>query len=205
MPLIQSATDEARARNIRTLMREGRPKAQALAIAYSVQRKAEKSKKTPALTTRGPRDNIAHMARKKSRRSSHSKAIVRHSAPSRGRALARRAVGAVSAEKHRTGALLVAAGLGFAKKQGYTVPHLEVAGEAGTIALAAYAAKKFGLMRSPWLDHLITGAGVIAVYDAISTGNIPLLSETTKAKKTKTEGRDFHTTGEEIDGGYDVR
>jgi len=122
--------------------------------------------------------------------------MVHGHAKSRARSAVRHVGATLGAEKHRTGALMVAAGLGFAKKQGYEIPHVETVGEAGTIALAAFAAKKFGVIRSPWLDHLITGAGVIAIYEAVSTGNIPLLSSST-AKKAKTEGDD-------VDGAYHV-
>jgi len=107
----------------------------------------------------------------------------------------------MSEEKHRTGALIVAAGLGFAKKQGYTIPHVETVGEAGSIALGAYALRKFAGMKSPWLDHAITAAGVIAIYEATSTGDIPLLSSGDNKKKdkaAKTDGDDG------LDGGYHV-
>ena len=39
MPLIQSSSQKALAENIKTEMKAGKPKAQAVAIAYSVQRK----------------------------------------------------------------------------------------------------------------------------------------------------------------------
>lgn len=95
------------------------------------------------LTVRRKRGNLRHMAkRRRGRRSSHS--IVRHSAPKSRARHALRAVGGIAAaEKHRTGAFIVAAGLGLAKKQGYTIPHLETVGEAGSLALSAYAARKF--------------------------------------------------------------
>jgi hypothetical protein len=129
--------------------------------------------------------------RRRGRRS--SKSIVRHSAPkSRARHLARAVGGIAAAEKHRTGAFIVAAGLGLAKKQGYTIPHLETVGEAGSLALGAYAARKLLKINSPWLDHAITAAGVIAIFDAVSTGSIPILSS---KKKDKTQGDD-------IDGAY---
>jgi len=42
MPLDKSITDEARSKNIAELIHSGRPAKQAEAIAYSVQREAEK-------------------------------------------------------------------------------------------------------------------------------------------------------------------
>ncbi len=97
----------------------------------------------------------------------------------------------VGQEKHRTGAFIVAAGLGLAKAKGYEIPHVATIGEAGTIAVAAWAARKFAGVRSPWVDHIATGAGVIAIYEAVASGNIPLLG------KKKTEGDD-------IDGAYET-
>lgn len=41
MPLIKSKSKEAFNKNVKTEMRAGKPKGQALAIAYSVQRKAK--------------------------------------------------------------------------------------------------------------------------------------------------------------------
>jgi hypothetical protein len=43
--LQRSASNAARSRNIATEMRSGRPRAQAIAIGYSVQREEEKKKK----------------------------------------------------------------------------------------------------------------------------------------------------------------
>lgn len=45
MPLVKSASKEAFEKNLRTEIKSGRPQKQALAIAYSTQRKASK---TPA-------------------------------------------------------------------------------------------------------------------------------------------------------------
>jgi hypothetical protein len=102
-----------------------------------------------------------------------------------------------SEQKHLTGALMGAAALGFAKKQGYNIPHVEVVGEAGTLALAGWALDKFGVYRARWLRHAVTAFASIALYEAVSTGNIPLLSE--KKKKDKAEGDD------DVDGAYDIR
>lgn len=44
MPLIKSKSKEAFKKNVKAEMRAGKPKKQALAIAYSVQRKAGKKK-----------------------------------------------------------------------------------------------------------------------------------------------------------------
>lgn len=42
MPLIKKATKAARAQNIKILVKEGRPPAQAVAISYSMQREAKR-------------------------------------------------------------------------------------------------------------------------------------------------------------------
>lgn len=44
MPLIKSKSKEAFKKNVQTEMRAGKPRKQALAIAYSVKRKAGKKK-----------------------------------------------------------------------------------------------------------------------------------------------------------------
>lgn len=44
MPLIKSKSKEAFKKNVKAEMKAGKPKKQALAIAYSVQRKAGKKK-----------------------------------------------------------------------------------------------------------------------------------------------------------------
>lgn len=45
MPLVKSASKKAMSRNIKTEMAAGKPQKQAVAIAYSVQRRAKKGKK----------------------------------------------------------------------------------------------------------------------------------------------------------------
>ena len=46
MPLKKSATPKAFESNLKAELKAGKPKAQAVAIAYSVKREAEKSKKS---------------------------------------------------------------------------------------------------------------------------------------------------------------
>lgn len=46
MPLIESGSDEARSENIREMMHSGHPQDQAIAAAYSMQRKHKKRKKS---------------------------------------------------------------------------------------------------------------------------------------------------------------
>lgn len=46
MPLIKSKSKDAFKKNVKAEMRAGKPKKQALAIAYSVQRKAGKKKRS---------------------------------------------------------------------------------------------------------------------------------------------------------------
>ena len=45
MPLIKSSSKEAFRKNVKAEMKAGKPKKQAIAIAYSVQRKAKRGKK----------------------------------------------------------------------------------------------------------------------------------------------------------------
>jgi len=45
MPLIKSSSNEARSENIREMMHSGHPQDQAIAAAYSQQRKSSKGKK----------------------------------------------------------------------------------------------------------------------------------------------------------------
>ena len=54
MPLMHSGSDEARSANIAELIRSGRPKDQAAAIAYDVQRKAGHGKKKETKHKEGP-------------------------------------------------------------------------------------------------------------------------------------------------------
>lgn len=92
-----------------------------------------------------------------------------------------------------TGAVIGAAALGFAKKQGYEIPHIKTVGEAGSLALAGYALEKFGIYKARWLRHAVTGFACIAAYEMASTGDIPILSPKQK------------TSGDEMDGAYDAR
>ena len=99
---------------------------------------------------------------------------------------AARVVGGIAQEnKHMTGAIIGAAGLGFAKKQGYEIPHIQTVGEAGSLALAGYLLEKFGIYKARWLRHATTGFACIAAYEMASTGNIPLLHS-----QQKTSGMD---------------
>lgn len=45
MPLIKSSSKEAFRKNVKAEMKAGKPKKQAIAIAYSVQRKSKRGKK----------------------------------------------------------------------------------------------------------------------------------------------------------------
>lgn len=51
MPLYQSSSNKARSANVATEVRSGRPVKQAVAIAYSVQRKNRKGRMGDALKT----------------------------------------------------------------------------------------------------------------------------------------------------------
>lgn len=175
----------------------------------AAKRAGKKASRGSSLTPRVKRDTVRGMA-KRGRKRSRSKAlaVAGHRGARRARHAARAVAHTAGQEKHRTGAFIVAAGLGIAKKQGFTIPHVETVGEAGSLALGAWAARKFAGIRSPWLDHLITAAGVIAIYDAASTGNIPLLSAAAGGGGGKKKEGAATTSGDEedeLDGVYPGR
>lgn len=152
--------------------------------------KKKKRSHGSSLTPQVNRDTVRGTMAKRSRKR-RSSAIVRHSSsPSRARKAARVVGGIAQENKHMTGALIGAAALGFAKKQGYEIPHIGTLGEAATLALAGYALDKFGIVKNRMLRHATTGFACIAVYEMASTGEIPGLG----AKKAKVTG----------DHGYDV-
>ena len=54
MPLIKSSSKKAMSKNISTEIKSGKPQDQAVAIAYSVKREAERSNRGTAKHHRGP-------------------------------------------------------------------------------------------------------------------------------------------------------
>ena len=66
MPLIKSKSKRAFGENIATEMRAGRPQKQAVAIAYSVKREAEKKERKSAVKGR-PTNRSMRMPKRKSK------------------------------------------------------------------------------------------------------------------------------------------
>jgi hypothetical protein len=66
MPLKKSASRKAFSSNVKTEMQAGRPQKQALAIAYSVKREAEKSGGRAAVNGR-PANKTTKMTKRKTR------------------------------------------------------------------------------------------------------------------------------------------
>ena len=191
------ALDEAPARVYgRPMARKKKKKlfgAAAAAVARSKSKRKRKRKTT--LTARPRRESVKPMAKR--RRHRRSSSLARHhvgGSPSRARKAGRVIGGIASENKHMMGAVLGAAALGFAKKQGYTIPHIGTIGEAGTLALAGYLLDKFKIVQNRMLRHATTGFAAVAVYEMTSTGNYPGAS--TAATKT---------SGDDVDGAYDVR
>ena len=113
--------------------------------------------------------------RSKSRRSSSSSALaVRRAAPAarhhsprtivvaapKRRSAVRRAAGAVAGSQDRAILIggLASLALGYAEYKGVKIPHFGTIGEAGTLAIAAYAAKRLGLVHGA----LARDAGYVA-------------------------------------------
>jgi hypothetical protein len=71
-------------------------------------------------------------------------------------------------EKHRMGALLAAAGLGLAEKQGIALPTFPGFGAAATYGVAVMIAGR--MMKSKMLDHAATGLLSVAIYQLASGG-----------------------------------
>ncbi len=76
---------------------------------------------------------------------------------------ARHIASAAMDEKHTLVALVAAGVLGFAQREGISIPHVEIAGEAGTAGLVAWAVGKWG--KSRIARHVATGLLSIAVYE----------------------------------------
>lgn len=229
MPLEHSASRAAFKRNLKTELAAGKPRKQALAIAYRVKREAggdpprKKKKRTLspaqlAALTRGrakqkaqkraaPRRSVDSragsresrpMARKKSRRKStaltvHRSGGIKH----RGRHHSRGAsVGsALSLGGLPVGPLLAAAALGYAEKQGWSIPSIGSVGEAGSVALVAGVLHMTGVVRSKYVRDTAIGLGSIAVYEFMK-GSASGSSGGGKAKQG---------AASQVTSGYEVR
>lgn len=153
-------------------------------------------------------------------RASHSTAMVRHTGgggsrgsqllvvrePSRSRAFrhARRAGSALLATSHITGPALMAAALGYAKRQGWDIPVIGELGEDLTIAIIGYAALKFNVVPSSIRKHVANAtlaAIVLAAHEFGQTGNIPGLGK----KEAKTSGAGKRGAGSHEFQSYEVK
>jgi hypothetical protein len=88
---------------------------------------------------------------------------------------------------------LAGAALGYAEKNGITIPHFGTAGEAGTLAIAGFAAKKLLKIHSPLLDQGTASMVAIAAYQ-LGKGELGTGGGASKDKST--------TSGDEYDAGY---
>jgi hypothetical protein len=152
--------------------------------------------------------------RHKSRSSSTSTSMVRHSG-GRGRgsqvlvvregggrkishSRARRTGSAVLATSQITGPALMAAALGYAKKQGWELPVIGELGEDATLAIIGYAALKFGVVPQSLRKHVANAtlaAIVLAAHELGNSGNVPGLSKKSGGGEAKAQGAgpQFHT------------
>lgn len=79
----------------------------------------------------------------------------------------------------------MAALLGLLEKEGISIPHVGVLGEAGTVAVAGFVALKAGVIPSGMrrtVENIVLAAGVLATFDAIKSGSFG------GSSKKKTEG-----------------
>jgi len=113
--------------------------------------------------------------------------VVRRAAPvQHGRF--RRAFSRAAEDKHIFVAAAAAGALGYAEREGWSIPHFGAAGEAGTLALAGYVLTRYGGVKSRVLRHATTGFACIAAYQ-LGKGEI--------GPKKKADG--------DINGGYRMR
>lgn len=86
--------------------------------------------------------------------------------------------------------LIAAAGLGLLEREGVSIPHIGVIGEAGTIAIAGFVLLQTGIVPSnlrPIVGAVTLASGSIAAYEA---------AKTLGSDKAKTQGDD-------VDGDYE--
>jgi len=67
-------------------------------------------------------------------------------------------------EKHRLTACVAAAFVGYAEKEGWNLPHVDVLGVPATYGLGGWLALKAGLIKSKTLSHAVTGLLAVAAY-----------------------------------------
>jgi hypothetical protein len=106
----------------------------------------------------------------KKRRRSHRRAIVgATAAKSSGNRLTKAKEAAMS-EKHTLTALAAAAAVGFAKRQGFNLPHLPMMGPAATYGLASWALAKY--TGNKIASHAATGLLSVAIYELAAGGGV---------------------------------
>lgn len=132
------------------------------------------------------------MARKRTRKKARSRRrstalarsapMVRHSAPRivhvsapKRRSIARRVGGAISGSEDRAFIVCGASSLalGYAKYKQVNIPHIPQIGVEATIAIAAYAAAKFGLVKGQWArdaKNVALSAGSVALFQIGENG-----------------------------------
>jgi hypothetical protein len=171
MPLIHGYSDAARSKNIATLRREGKPRAQAVAIAYKTQRDAQRKAGKPVtpypkLTGTLSKGDASRMAKRSKSKRSHAITVHRSAPIIKTR---RRRGGFHHSSGPGDKALLMICGtgflLGYAESQGWNIPAIAQLGVEGTVAAGAYAAHKFGIVKSPIAREVAAGAGAIFFRD----------------------------------------
>jgi hypothetical protein len=101
--------------------------------------------------------------------------VPRRSRLSRVGGHARRAGRAALSTSDITMPLIAAAAFGLLKKENIVVPHFGPVGEAGTIAIAGFAALKMGVVPAslrPLVRNAVLVAGALAAYEFASTGSL---------------------------------
>lgn len=134
------------------------------------------AKRRFAFASRAPSVKIIKMAAPRASRLSR----VRHHG--------RRAIGFAGRkaleEKHTVAAVIGAAALGLAEKEGIALPSIPKLGMAGTYGILAWVAGKW--FKSRVASHVATGLLAIAAYELAKTGSIDSGSGTASAAKKVT-------------------
>jgi len=68
-------------------------------------------------------------------------------------------------EKHRVVACVAAGFVGYAKREGWNIPHVSVLGVPATWGLGLWAIQKAGFLRNKTLAHATTGLLAVAAYE----------------------------------------
>lgn len=121
---------------------------------------------------------------------------------------ARRAGAALLSTTHITGPALMAAALGYAKKQGWELPVIGELGEDATLAIIGYAALKFNIVPKSFRKHVANAtlaAVVLAAHEIGNSGNIPGLSKgSSSSSSTSGKNKQPTASGDEFQR-YEVK